>query len=86
LSHESAGGFCLPLAPGRFFPDFLAELNDGRTAIIEYKGKNRAELTEEKHKRDVGNLWAERSGGQCVFVWVVERDWATLEDGLKAMD
>lgn len=85
LEQESAGGFSLPLAPGRFFPDFLVELNDGRMAIVEYKGKHLAERKEELHKEDVGKLWAARSGGKCVFVRVVNRDWAKLEAALNAI-
>ncbi len=83
LEHESAGGFCLPLSPGRFFPDFIAELYDGRAALVEYKGKKWAELKEELHKREVGKLWAARSGGKCVFVWVVDHDWAGLGSALN---
>jgi type III restriction enzyme len=85
LVHESAGGFSLPLSPGRFFPDFLVELNDGRIAIVEYKGGHLAEQRKELHKEDVGKLWAARSGGQCVFVRVVDRDWAKLEAALEAV-
>ena len=77
LAHESAGGFSLPLSPGRFFPDFIVELNDGRMALVEYKNAKLAKA--EPHKKDVGDLWAARSSGTCVFAWVVERDWATLK-------
>jgi type III restriction enzyme len=82
LSYESAGGFSLPLAPGRVFTDVIAEVKDGRRAIVEYKGKQRRELAEELHKKDVGELWKARSAGQCVFAWVVDKDWATLEAAL----
>jgi type III restriction enzyme len=85
LTHESAGGYSLPLSPGSFYPDFIVELLDDRIAIVEYKGKQRADLPEEQHKHDTGTLWAERSGGKCVFVWVVDRDWQTLEAGLAAV-
>jgi type III restriction enzyme len=85
LTHESAGGFSLPLSPGRFFPDFLAELYDGRIAIVEYKGGYLARGPDELHKKDVGEMWEARSGGKCVFVWVVDRDWATLEERLAAI-
>jgi type III restriction enzyme len=85
LEHESAGGFSLPLSPGRFFPDFLVELNDGRIAIVEYKGGHLAEHRKELHKEDVGKLWGARSGGKCVFVRVVDRDWANLEAALNAI-
>jgi type III restriction enzyme len=81
LEYEPAG-FCLPLSPGRFFPDFLAELKDGRIAIIEYKGGHRAELQVEQFKMDVGNLWADRSDGQCVFAWIVDKKWSVLDQSL----
>jgi len=83
LTHESAGGFSLPLSPGRFFPDYIAELCDGRIAIIEYKGGHLAKSPEEMHKVTIGVLWAEGSAGRCVFVRVVDRDWATLESALN---
>jgi type III restriction enzyme len=85
LEQESAGGFSLPLSPGRFFPDFLVELNDGRIAIVEYKGGHLAERRSEVHKEDVGRFWAARSGDKCVFVRVVDRDWTTLEKALNAI-
>jgi len=84
LVHESAGGFSLPLSPGRFFPDFIVELNDGRIAIVEYKGPHIANDPKELHKETVGELWAARSGGRCVFVRVVNKDWAKLEAALAA--
>jgi len=82
LEHESAGGFSLPLSPGRFFPDFVVELQDGRVVIVEYKNKNLA--LAEPHKKDVGELWAARSGGNCVFAWIVDQDWTTLKTALAA--
>jgi len=86
LVYESAGGFSLPLSPGRFFPDFLVELNDGRIAIVEYKGGHLAEQRKELHKEDVGKLWAARSGGKCVFVRVVDGDWPKLEAALDSIE
>jgi type III restriction enzyme len=84
LEQESAGGFSLPLSPGRSYPDFIVELLDGRTAIVEYKNPKLAQAKEEQHKKEVGELWEARSAGKCVFVWVVDRDWPTLEAKLAA--
>lgn len=84
LDRESARGFSLPLSPGRFFPDFIAELHDGRIVIAEYKNATLAQAAEEQHKKNVGELWAARSGGNCVFAWVVDRDWPALEAALAA--
>jgi len=68
-------GFCLPTSRGRFFPDFIAELEDGRIAMIEYKGAHLRNDPYEIEKRKVGELWAASSGGKCVFRFVY------LEDG-----
>jgi type III restriction enzyme len=84
LDRESQNGFSLPLSPGRFFPDFLVELMDGRLAAVEYKNSKLA--LAEQHKRVVGVLWEERSGGQCVFAWVVEKDWQTVHRCLAAAE
>ncbi|MGV8934257.1 MAG: DEAD/DEAH box helicase [Gallionellaceae bacterium] len=60
-------GFWLPVSKGRFFPDFIAELLDGRIAVIEYKGAHLITIPAEIEKRQVGELWAANSGKKCVF-------------------
>ncbi len=62
---ESPNAFWLQLPGGRFYPDFVAMLTDGRILVIEYNGKHLAE--DAKDKRLVGDLWAEAIGGKCVF-------------------
>lgn len=84
LAYERAGGVSLPLSPGRFFPDFIVELRDGRLAIVEYKGAHLANNPDELYKKTVGELWAERSGGKCVFGWIVDKNWPDLADTLGA--
>lgn len=73
-------GFWLPVAKGRFFPDFVAELTDGRIAVIEYKGAHLRNDPQEIEKRQVGELWAAKSGGKCVFRFVY------FDDGGVSMD
>ncbi len=63
-------GFWLPVSRGRFFPDFVAELNDGRIAVIEYKGAHLRNDPHEIEKRQVGELWAKNSNGKCVFRFI----------------
>jgi len=60
-------GFSLPTATGRFFPDFVCRLTDGRSLVVEYKGKHLYDVPEERAKRTLGTIWAERSDGACVF-------------------
>lgn len=79
LDHESHGGFWLPKSPGKFFPDFIVELLDGTIVIVEYKNAKLASNPDEQHKRDIGELWAQRSPDGYRFAWVVEGDWEKLK-------
>ncbi|HET8832741.1 MAG TPA: type III restriction endonuclease subunit R, partial [Casimicrobiaceae bacterium] len=72
-------GFWLPTSRGRFFPDFVLELLDGRLAVVEYKGAHLRTDPYEIEKRKVGELWAVRSAGRCVFRFVY------IDDGGKSM-
>lgn len=62
-------GFAIPLAQGRFYPDFVAELNDGRLLVVEYKGAHLTDSPEQRAKEEAGNLWATKSGGKALFLW-----------------
>jgi type III restriction enzyme len=66
------GMFGLPTATGTFYPDFFAELNDGRVLLVEYKGKHLVE--HEQHKKNIGERWEEKSGGKALFLWAVKKD------------
>ena len=70
-------GFALATSRGRFFPDFVAELKDGRIAVVEYKGAHLLSDPYEIEKRQIGALWAQKSGGKCVFGQVAKE-----KDGL----
>lgn len=65
--------FWLPTATDRFYPDFVAELNDGRILIVEYKGAHLATGEDTAEKDAVGTLWAKASGGKGVFGIVTKR-------------
>ena len=60
-------GFSLATSRGRFFPDFVAELVDGRVAVVEYKGALLLPNPYEIEKRQVGELWARKSQSRCLF-------------------
>ena len=65
--------FWLPTVAGRFYPDFVARLDDGRLLVVEYKGALTAEGTDTREKRSVGALWERRSAGRGLFA-VIERE------------
>ena len=72
-------GFWLPLAKGNFYPDFVAELTDGRILALEHKGKVYATNDDSKEKSCVGGLWEQASNGKALFLMtVVEKGKAGL--------
>lgn len=62
--------FNLPTSTDKFYPDFIALLNDGRLYAIEYKGADRISNDDSKEKDNIGKLWAEKSNGKCLFKMV----------------
>lgn len=62
--------FWLPIAEGKFYPDFVAQLEDGRLLVVEYKGAHIAEGSETAEKRAIGELWQRKSNGKGIFVMV----------------
>lgn len=77
IEQQERFSFWLPTATDYFYPDFVAELIDGRLFVVEYKGDAYATNDDSREKRAVGAAWARASGGQAVFA-MVER----LVDGL----
>ena len=79
-------GFALATSRGRFFPDFVAELIDGRIAVVEYKGAHLLNDPYEIEKRKIGELWARKSQGRCLFGQIAkERDGVDMSGQLDAL-
>ncbi len=74
LVNRQHASFSLPLGKGWFYPDFVAELEDGRLFVIEYKGAVYVTNDDSKEKNAVGQRWAKESGGRCLFLMAVESD------------
>ena len=78
-------GFWLPLAKHKFYPDFVAELIDGRFLALEHKGKVYATNDDSREKCNVGDLWEQKSGGKALFLMtVIEQDKPSLFDQIAA--
>ncbi len=60
--------FWLPTATDYFYPDFVAELNDGKLLVVEYKGDGYATNDDSREKRLVGERWAQTTGQRFVMV------------------
>ena len=74
LANRPQSSFWLPTSTDRFYPDFVAELHDGRIFVIEYKGALLADTPDTKEKRNIGQLWADKSGGKGLFLMAEKRD------------
>lgn len=73
---RKATSFRLQTSTDWFYPDFLCQLTDGRKLAVEYKGKHLYDGAEVK--RAVGEVWASRSGGRCLFVMPTDGDFSGI--------
>ncbi len=74
MPNQPSASFWLPTSTDRFYPDFVAELNDGRIFVVEYKGKPYVTNDDSKEKRNLGELWEERSNGKGLFLMAEKRN------------
>lgn len=77
LVRKEGCSFFLQKADGRFYPDFLCKLPDGRVLAVEYKGGQG--WTDAEDDRQIGGLWAELSSGRCLFVMATNSDWSGID-------
>lgn len=64
--------FWLPTATDKFYPDFVAQTEDDRLLVVEYKGALTAEGSDTDEKRTIGQLWEKESKGKGLFI-IVEK-------------
>ncbi|MDP1649423.1 MAG: DEAD/DEAH box helicase family protein [Rubrivivax sp.] len=68
IEQQERFSFWLPTATDYFYPDFVAELHDGRLLVVEYKGEPYATNDDSAEKRAIGQAWASASGGRELFL------------------
>lgn len=69
IERQEKFSFWLPTATDYFYPDFVAELVDGRVLVVEYKGEPYKTNDDSRQKRQVGEQWANSSNGKCLFLF-----------------
>ncbi len=84
ISKHSAS-FWLPTSGGKFYPDFVAVLEDDRLLVVEYKGAHIAEGSDTAEKRAVGELWERKSDNRGVFV-IAEKSVSGKETRMQIME
>jgi type III restriction enzyme len=71
----------LPLRDASFF---VALLDDGHVLVVEYKGSHIATADDAKQKQLIGELWAERSRGRCLFLMIENREFSRIDKQIYA--
>jgi len=71
---RKTSSFRLQTSKDWFYPDFLCQLNDGRVLVVEYKGGYLYDAPDAEEKRGIGEVWASRSNGHCLFVMPTSGD------------
>jgi type III restriction enzyme len=76
--------FKLPTSTDFFYPDFIAQLTDGRILVVEYKGENLATNDDTKEKALIGEIWEKHTKGQGLFLLAVHsKNGKTVADQIK---
>lgn len=78
LDRRPRHAFWLQTATDRFYPDFVCKTRDKRYLVVEYKGADRWSNDDSTEKRNLGQVWEERSEGRCLFVMPKGRDFGTI--------
>lgn len=73
VERDERFSFWLPTATDYFYPDFVAELTDGRVLVVEYKGAHLLNA-ETDEKEQIGRQWERSSDGKCLFLLAVAND------------
>jgi len=68
LERQVSHAFWLPTSTDKFYPDFVAQLSDGRLFVIEYKGAHLD--NDDSHEKElIGKVWAEKSENLFLMAW-----------------
>jgi type III restriction enzyme len=74
VERDERFSFWLPTSTDYFYPDFVAELADGRVLAVEYKGRYLLGTEDTREKTQVGRQWEFSSAGRCLFLLAVSPD------------
>ena len=80
LERRPDTSFWLQTSTDRFYPDFVVKLNDGRILVVEYKGEHLWSNDDSKEKRAIGELWADRSDGKCLYIMHRGKDFSAISE------
>jgi type III restriction enzyme len=70
LSREPDASFWIQTSTDKFYPDFVCKLKNGKNLVVEYKAEHYGDKDDTDEKERVGQVWAARSNGQCLFLMI----------------
>ncbi|MBN2109407.1 MAG: DEAD/DEAH box helicase family protein [Deltaproteobacteria bacterium] len=82
LDRQPQFSFWLQTSTDKFYPDFICKLKNGKFLVVEYKGADRWSNDDSKEKRRLGDLWAMKSGGSCLFVMPKGHDLGAIKQAV----
>ncbi len=82
LESQPKYAFWLPTSTDRFYPDFVAKLNDDRLLVVEYKGEH-LNNEDTKEKESIGQVWAKESGNLFLMAWKKDKKGRDLVSQIK---
>lgn len=83
LERKTDSSFWLQTSTDKFYPDFIATLNNGKIVIIEYKGSDRYSDDDSREKRMIGDYYETISLKKCRFIMLKGKDWVSLKEKLE---
>ena len=83
LERRGRNSFWLQTKTDKFYPDFVCKLKDSRFLVVEYKGEYLWSGDDAKEKSALGELWAARSSGKCLFVMPNGKDIEAIRAQMK---
>jgi len=84
LEKQMEHSFWLQTSTDRFYPDFVAQLEDGRILVVEYKGAF-LDNEDSREKEQIGKLWAEKSGNLFMMVWKKDKQGRDMDAQLQSI-
>ncbi len=70
IAREPEASFWIQTSTDKFYPDFVCKLKNDKNLVIEYKAEHYGDKEDTDEKERVGQLWAARSNGQCLFLMI----------------
>jgi type III restriction enzyme len=70
IPREPEASFWIQTSTDKFYPDFVCKLTNGKNLVVEYKAATYGDKADTDEKERLGQLWAARSNGECLFLIV----------------